>query len=98
MELETNWENLAVVGEFLMIIGGVFGVVHLSFEIPSEWLEAVDRNSVPDNFQKVNVRTRRNLEKVLPKGQLIITITCSKVIMVEETQISVVTQSWTGRY
>ena len=32
---------------------GTFGVIRLSFEISSEWLEeGVDTNSVPDNFQK----------------------------------------------
>lgn len=32
---------------------GTFGVIRLSFEIPSEWLEeGVDTNSIPDNFQK----------------------------------------------
>ena len=49
MESETNWENLAAVGEF---IWEIFVVVRLSFEIPSEWLEeAVDTNRVRDNFQ-----------------------------------------------
>ena len=67
---------------------GVFGVVRLSFEIPPEWLEeAVNANSVPDNFQKANLTTRQFLEKVVPKGQLIMNIASLEVIRVEERQI-----------
>ena len=85
MESETNWESLAAVGEF---IWGIFGDVRLSFEIPSEWLEeAVDTKRVRDNFQKVDLRTRR----VLPKGRLIMNITSPEVIRVEETQMGEVT-------
>ena len=79
--------------------GGVFGVVRLSFEIPLEWLEeAVNANSVPDNFQKINLRTRQFPEKAVPKGQLIMNIASPEVIRVEEMQMSEVTQSWTGCY
>ena len=71
----------------------------MSFEVPFERLEeAVDTNSVPDNFQKVNLRTRRFLEKVLLNAQLIMNITSPEVIRIEETQMSEVTQSRTGRY
>ena len=43
----------------MIIGGGVFGIVRLSFEIPPEWLEeAVDANSVPDNFQKVKPQNK----------------------------------------
>ena len=78
---------------------GAFGVVRLSFEIPPEWLEeAANTNSVLDNFQKVNLRTRRFLEKAVPQGQPIMNIANPEVIRVEETQMSEVTQSWTGRY
>ena len=52
------------------------------------------------NFQKVmiNLRTRRFLEKAVPREQLIMNIASPEVIRVEETQMSEVTQSWTGRY
>ena len=78
---------------------GVFGVVRLSFEIPPEWLEdAVAANSVPDNVRKVNLRTRRYFEKVVPKGQLIMNIASPEVIRVEEMQMIEVTQSWRARH
>ena len=51
-----------------------------------------------DNLQKVNLRTRRFLENVVPKGQLIMNIASPEVIRVEETQMSEVTQSRTGRH
>lgn len=67
---------------------GIIGIVCLSFEIPFEWLEeAVDMNSVPDNFRKVNLSTRRFLKKVLPNGQLIMDISSPEVTQVVEAQM-----------
>lgn len=72
MESETNWENF---GSSRRVFNdnrrGIFGIILPSFQIPSERLEeAVETNSVSDNFQKINLRTRRFLEK----GQLIMNI------------------------
>ena len=62
-------------------------IVRLSFEIPSERFEEVrgrrELRHVPDNFQKVNLGTRRFLEKVLPKGQLITNVTSPEVTRVK---------------
>ena len=79
--------------------GGVIGIVRLLFEISFEGLEeAVDTNSVPNNLQKVNLNTRRFLEKVLPNGQLAMNITSPEVTRVVEAQMSKITQTWMGRY
>jgi len=77
----------------------IIGIVRLSFEISFEWLEeVVDTNSVPNNLEKVNLNTRRCLEKVLPNGQLAMNITSPELTRVEEAQMSEITQTWTGHY
>jgi len=77
---------------------GVIGIVRLPFEISVEWLEEAvhtnSANSVPNNLQKVNLNTRRFLEKVL----LVMNITSPGVTRVVEAQMSEITQTWTGHY
>lgn len=67
--------------------GGITGIAALSLEIPFEWLEEeVDANTVPDNFEKLNLSTRRLL-KVLPNGHFIVDITSPEVTLVVEAQV-----------
>ena len=72
---------------------GIFGLVCSSFGNPSVWLEESLITS-----KRSNLRTRRFLAKVVAKGQLIMNIASPEVIRVEETQMSEVTQSRTGRH
>lgn len=54
-----------------------------------EWLkEMVDANSVPNNFQEVDLSTRRVFKKILPDGQLVVDIASPEVTWIVEAQMS----------